>query len=240
MSSSETNQKQAPSTLSKISPTVYVITMNQKLIDLPLILSINEHLDTLDEVKGPMSLITTSSNEKVYNTGFDLKIFAQPKHEVQSFLMLFNKLLSRFLQLGYPTLACLNGHCYAGGLMFAMTHDFRFKSSDKGNVCMNEVDIGVPFAPGLITVYFQKLTPDALRRLIVFGEVFTPEKALEAGIVDKIQVSDKLLETSKEFLETVAPKSRHRIILADIKRVLYEKAIHAAETKFLPDPGMMK
>ncbi len=85
--------------------------------------------------------------------------------------------LAHYLTSKVPTVAAINGHCYAGGFLFALSHDFRimrywvffrfqgmlseepldltfqfcFTSirQDRGFCCMNEIDIGFPLCPGM-------------------------------------------------------------------------------------------
>ena len=38
-------------------------------------------------------------------------------------------------------MAILNGHTYAGGLIFALCHDFRTMGKNVGKLCLNEINI---------------------------------------------------------------------------------------------------
>ena len=58
-----------------------------------------------------------------------------------------------------PTIALMNGHAFAAGLMLAMFHDYRVMNPHRGFVCLNELEFGAhlpapsmypPFAPLLL------------------------------------------------------------------------------------------
>ena len=62
----------------------------------------------------------------------------------------FQRVFTRMLTLNVPTMAVLNGHAYAGGLLFAIANDFRIMQDDpktKRKVCLSELKLfGSPLA----------------------------------------------------------------------------------------------
>lgn len=84
-----------------------------------------------------------------------------------------------------PTLALINGHAFAGGLMTAMMHDYRIMNPHKGYVCLNELDFGAPLLPPMASIFRQKLPrPDTFRTMILESKRFNALEALKEGIVD--------------------------------------------------------
>lgn len=53
------------------------------------------------------------------------------------------------LALSVPCIAMINGHAFAGGCMFSFSHDYRVMRNDFGQLCMNEVELGLPLPPGM-------------------------------------------------------------------------------------------
>ena len=118
-----------------------------------------------------------------------------PATEIMGFLWLFNRLLARFLKVGYPTIACMNGHAYAGGFMWAMAHDFRLMREDYGNCCVSEINIGAVIPRGMVQLIKDKLRPDVVRDLVIFGLKFNGQQCAEKRIVDQCLPMDKLMPT---------------------------------------------
>lgn len=71
-----------------------------------------------------------------------------------------------------PTIALLNGHTFAGALMLAMHHDYRIMNPHRGYLCLNEVELGVPLAPPMSSIFRQKTSPQTYRTLVLEGKRF--------------------------------------------------------------------
>jgi enoyl-CoA hydratase/carnithine racemase len=83
-----------------------------------------------------------------------------------------------------PTAAALNGHAFGAGAMLAMAHDYRVMRVDRGFFCFPEVDIRIPFTPGMAALIQSKLTPAAAVASMTTGRRFGGTDALQFGIVD--------------------------------------------------------
>ena len=84
-----------------------------------------------------------------------------------------------------PTLALINGHAFAGGLMTAMMHDYRIMNPHKGYLCLNELDFGAPLLPPMASIFRQKIPrADTFRTMVLESKRFNALEALKEGIVD--------------------------------------------------------
>ncbi len=68
---------------------------------------------------------------------------------VGPFLDGVHDMYARVLELGVPNAAAIQGHAFAGGAMLAVAHDFKVMREDRGYWCLPEVDINIPFTPGM-------------------------------------------------------------------------------------------
>ncbi len=99
-------------------------------------------LDLVANSEGPVVLVTMGTGPKIFSTGFDMTHW---KADVINCLETSANMLSVFLKLltlNVPTLCLMNGNTYAGGLFFALCHDFRIIKT-KGKICFTEILVGV-------------------------------------------------------------------------------------------------
>ena len=114
-------------------------------------------LSVLDEVESKTEatmLVITSSHEKIFSNGIDLEWLVPviQKGDVQvakAFFYLLNRLFKRIVTYPLVTVAAISGHAFAGGAILCCAFDFRFMRSDRGFFCFPEVDLGIPFLPGM-------------------------------------------------------------------------------------------
>jgi hypothetical protein len=66
-----------------------------------------------------------------------------------------------------PTVALLNGHTFAGGLMVAMMHDYRIMNPHRGYLCLNELELGMGLRPPMCSIFREKVGAGTFRRLIL-------------------------------------------------------------------------
>ena len=99
-----------------------------------------------------------------------------------------------------PTLALMNGHAFAAGLMTAMMHDYRLMNPHRGFLCLNELDFGAPLKPPMASVFRQKLpSPATYRTMVLESKRFNALEALEEGIVDGLGGLEEALAFAEEM-----------------------------------------
>ena len=98
-----------------------------------------------------------------------------------------------------PTVALVNGHAFAGGLMLAMYHDYRIFNPSRGFLCLNELDFGSPLKPAMSSIFREKVPyPAVYRSLVLEAKRFAGKEALEGGIVDGLGGIDEVMALIKE------------------------------------------
>ncbi len=65
-------------------------------------------------------------------------------------------LFRRLLAFPCPTVAVVNGHAFAAGLMLAMHHDYRVMNPERGFACLNELDFGAPLRPPMSAIFARR------------------------------------------------------------------------------------
>ena len=110
------------------------------------------------------ALVLTSSDEKFWNLGIDTDWFTEKleKKDIQSISEWFheNNEVFRFLMMcPFPSIAAITGHAFGNGIMLAGACDFRFMRSDKGFLCLPEIDLGIQLTPAMIEWMKTKVMP---------------------------------------------------------------------------------
>jgi enoyl-CoA hydratase/carnithine racemase len=212
-----------------------VMVLKQIVFDIPLVREINDKLNEIEKIEGPLCLITTSDHNKTYSAGLNFQVFAQHYQDVHNFICEFCRLLARFMALPFPTIAALNGHFLAGGFMFAMSHDLRISlDSDTIKLGMTEINLGMTIPKPMMAPLLAKMNKVALREINLFGKIMNPKQALEFKIVDQLVSADVLRESCK-VAERLAILGENRLAYGGIKRNLYQKYIDMANDGS-PDP----
>mmetsp|Transcript_4480 Transcript_4480/g.597 ORF Transcript_4480/g.597 Transcript_4480/m.597 type:complete len:108 (-) Transcript_4480:218-541(-) len=89
------------------------------------------------------------------------------------------RLSQRLLRFGVPSVAAINGHCMAGGLILAVACDYRVMVNNNANVAMTEIKRGMILPMQGSVVLKVKLPPTTYRDLLLTGGNYTPEQAKE-------------------------------------------------------------
>ncbi len=122
-----------------------------------------------------------------------------------------------------PTVAAINGHAFGAGAMLAMAHDWRVMRGDRGFFCFPEVDIQIPFTPGMAALIQAKLTPRAALDAMTTGQRFTGPQAVDAHLIDMAADEADVLAAA---IGQVSPLSgKHAETLGAIKRTMYADVI---------------
>ncbi|KAI7872010.1 ClpP/crotonase-like domain-containing protein [Spinellus fusiger] len=181
-------------------------------------------LEVIEEVSlkedAPMALVTTGQ-ANIYSNGLDFEHAVSHKPFMDQYLLV----LKRMLTFCMPTVAAINGHAFAGGFMFALAHDYRVMRSDRGFVCMNEVDMPSPLSAGMSSLLRCKLSPTTYRDMVLQGHRFTAKECIEQKIVDKACPQDKVLEEAKALALHWSPKGKAGFVYKQLKDEMYRETI---------------
>jgi enoyl-CoA hydratase/carnithine racemase len=173
----------------------------------------------LDEVEhAPAPLVTTASG-RIYSNGLDLDWLGQHGDQLRTYVADVQALLARMLAFPTPTVAAIPGHAFAAGAMFALAHDFRVMRADRGFFCLPEVDIDIPFTPGMAALIQGKLTPATAHEAMTTGRRFGGTDAATAGLVDAAVPEEDVLAKALERARGLTGKNPQT--LAAIKNQMY-------------------
>ncbi|WP_261569600.1 enoyl-CoA hydratase-related protein [Frankia gtarii] len=184
-------------------------------------------LDEVDAAAGPRALVTVGGG-KFWSTGLDLDWLLSNADRSAAYLDRVHALFARTLASPVVTVAALNGHAFAAGAMWALAHDLRVMRLDRGFFCLPEVDLDLPFQPGMSALIRARLTPATAHEAMTTGRRYGGGQALAAGIVDAVAPADQLLAAAVERARPLAAKARP--VRAQIKETLYAETLTALRT----------
>ena len=173
---------------------------------------------------GAEGLVTTGG-AKFYSNGLDLDWLGAHSDQGPWYLGRVQGLLARLLTLPVPTAAAVVGHAFGAGAMLALAHDFRVMRSDRGFFCLPEVDIRIPFHPGMAALIQAKLTPQAAVGSMTTGRRFGGPEAREYGIVDATAAEADVTTAAVDLLRPLQGKDRGT--LGAIKATMFGSVVDA-------------
>ena len=181
-------------------------------------------LDQVDAAPGVKALLTVADG-KFWSNGLDLEWMLAEKIELADLVAAVQELFARVLEAPYPTVAAIQGHCYAAGAMLALAHDVRFMREDRGFLCFPEVDIKMAFTAGMNSLLTTKLSAQTAHQAMVLGRRFTAPEADAAGILDGTFPESELVSSALATAEALVGKDPATI--QAIKRRLYASTLTA-------------
>lgn len=188
---------------------------------------IEELISEVEGAPAPRALVTAARG-KVWSNGLDLEWFQANPDRIQEALDQTERLIGRILGLGVPTVAAIQGHCFAGGAMLALAHDRLLMRDDRGYYCLPEADLGLPFTPGMNSLLLARLPRRTAHEAMVTGRRYGGQEAAAAGIVDLALPENELLPSAVEWAAGQAPKNPDT--LRAIKQRIYSTTIELLET----------
>lgn len=186
----------------------------------------------------PPSAVVITARGKIWSNGLDLEWFAANLSEVNAFLAEVHELFARVLAFGAPTVAAIQGHCFAAGAMLSLACDERIMRADRGYWCLPEADINIPFTPGMSALIQARVAPSTAHEAMLTARRYGGEDAAAAGIVDRALPELDVLPAAKARAAELAGRDPDTI--STIKQRMYADVLTALrddQANALPTPG---
>jgi enoyl-CoA hydratase len=171
----------------------------------------------------PAALVVTGSG-RCFSAGLDLKIVSRyDVVEQGAVLDVANRVLARLYACPIPTVAAVNGHAVAAGLVLALACDHRVGADRDAHFGLTEVRAGIPFPAVAMAIVRAELAPGAARTLTLLGRRLDAAEAARQGVVDELQPPAVVLPRALAVATELA--SLPRATYARIKRQLRAPAL---------------
>ena len=172
----------------------------------------------------PLALVITGTG-KFFSNGLDLDWVMANADQWPTYVARVQALFTNVLTLPVPTVCAINGHCFAAGAMIALACDYRVMRTERGFFCLPEVDIKIPFSPGMAALIQSKLTPRTAFDSMATGRRYDAEAAVNAGIVDVACDIEELADVAAAQVSELVGKDRGT--LGSIKSTMYASVVAA-------------
>jgi len=207
---------------------IYYLTMDseENRWNTTFVKDIAKALDKIENDEGPGALITSSTNPKFFSNGLDLDWMQSPENhpdggDREVFGEEFMHLMGRVITLPIPTVCAINGHAFGAGFMFALSHDIRIMREDRGFLCANEMQLGLPIPRPELALFKHKVPANAFFETVQLSKRWTGSDALNAGIIQGVSSLEELPEVAQNKATELAPLANNRKNFGHQKEMLY-------------------
>lgn len=175
--------------------------INHKIDD--VLLPVIEYLEQ-EKSQGRLRGVIITSAKKGFLQGGELDYLYKEKNAKVIFEMTerLKSLYRRLELLNVPIVAAINGSALGTGYEFALVCHHRIALDDfRIKIGLPEVNLGfIPSSGGVVRLTWM-LGLEAFE-ILTQGKLFSPQKALERGLIDAIQPDEgALMEAAKEWIE---------------------------------------
>lgn len=162
-----------------------------------MITELNDMLNSIASDQNIAGAIITGK-ENFFSAGLDLiELYNYSEAEAESFWHLFLDFIANITSFRKPLVAAINGHSPAGGCVIALACDYRIMAEGKAIIGLNEVPVGIIVPNSIFHLYSFWIGNAHASRSLLEGKLFTPEEALQIGLVDELVNPESILTTAE-------------------------------------------
>jgi enoyl-CoA hydratase len=188
-----------------------------------------EAINRLAEDRAIHAIIIRGAGEKVFISGADVSEFPDMRSSAALTLeydRLANTALQAILNAPQPVIAMINGACFGGGVLLAMTCDLRF-AADHAKFAIPAARLGLAYPMEMGVRRLIHIVGAANASDILFsGRAFDAEEALKMGMLNRIVAGLGLEAYTRDYalnLAELAPLS-HRAHKLEIQQAMFADA----------------
>lgn len=170
---------------------------------------LHEAFDRLECEFGDLPVVLTGQGD-VFSAGIDFQysfdIFGSGDlDKIRQWYRAYRETNLRIFQYPRPTVAAVNGHAIAGGLITALDCDFRVAARKPARFGLNEVPIGIPMPAAYVEIIKYTLGDQVGALTTLCGKLYELEEAERLGFFHEVVDPDKLLETAISYARCITP-----------------------------------
>ena len=161
--------------------------------DVTLLADLGRAVDDARRDDGVRAVVLTGAG-KFFSGGFDLGTVGN-ESSFADLRTVFRDTHEKLLAIPKPTVAMVNGHAIAGGLILVLACDYRLGLDGDYKIGLNEVAIGASYPKVALEITRLRLTHQRAAELLLGAAIYPAKEALRLGVVDELLPADKLRDT---------------------------------------------
>ena len=201
-----------PWTIERKHDHVAVVTMNTNKVNAQNPVFFADLHAAFDRLEAEFSdcAVVLSGTGAVFSAGLDFDhhfpLFARHSlKEIDAWFEAYRTTNLRLFTYPRPTVAAINGHAYAGGLITALGCDHRIAAEGALQFSLNEVLIGIPMPAVYCEIIKHTIGPRAASELTLLGRVYDLAAVVKMGVIAKTAAPGRLLDDAVAWAALVPP-----------------------------------
>ena len=188
----------------------------------------NQCLDQVEADAQVKSMLLTALDEKNFSQGIDVewigeRLVTNQRQDVIDFMYGMNDVFKRLLLFPVPVIAAINGHAFGNGAILSCACDFRFMRKDKGFFCFPEVDLSIPFLPGMIALVRKAIPEYLFNQMLLSGRRMTAVDLEYADVL--VKACENQEDMMKEAMAFAAGFDKKRGIFRELKKRVHKNVL---------------
>jgi enoyl-CoA hydratase len=153
------------------------------VFSIPMLRALHE---AFDQAERDGTVVLLKGRPGCFSAGFDLHTLRGSQQDVVTLLTLGATMAERILSFPAPVAIACTGHAFPAGAFLLMAADMRLGADGPFRLGLNEVRIGLTLPSFAVVLARHRLTPAHFDHALVTGEMFDPQAAREAGLLDVV------------------------------------------------------
>ena len=213
-----------------------VVVMNTNRVNVQndsFFADLHDALDRLERAFNPYPVVLTGRGD-VFSAGIDFRysfeIFGSgDAGRIRDWYRDYRATNLRLFQYPRPTVAAINGHAIAGGLITALDCDFRVAARKPVKLGLNEVPIGIPMPAAYVEIIKYALGDQVAALTTLRGGLYSIEESEKLGFFHAVVEPDELLATAIQWAKCITPDCNTAFAMS--KTALHDSVMRQIEER---------